>query len=172
MGEVRDLLPPFSWVGDSAVIGGVARQNPLAGGGWNGLTALGTAAITIAVTLALGTYAVIAVRSGRVDLAVVRSLGFSRRQFQLSMALEKVMIALLGIGAGAALGIWLSRWVLGFLDVTVTGQDVVPPMIVTSHAGLIGLVLAALGAAVFGAIILSVAYARRLDAPEILRTGM
>ena len=172
MEEVREVLPPFSWVGDSAVIGGIARQNPLAGGGWNGLTALGTAAITIAVTLALGTYAVISVRLGRVDLAVVRSLGFSRRQLQLSMALEKVMVALLGIGAGAALGIWLSRWVLGFLDVTVTGQDVLPPMIITSHAGLIGLVLAALGAAVAAAILLSVAYARRLDAPEILRTGM
>ena len=169
---VRDELPPFSWVGDSAVIGRVARQNPLAGGGWNGLTALGIAAITVAVTLALGTYAVISVRAGRVDLAVVRSLGFSRRQFQLSMALEKVMAALLGIGAGAALGIWLSRWVLGFLDVTVSGRDVVPPMIVTSHAGLIGLVVAALGAAVGGAILLSVMYARRLDPPEILRTGM
>ena len=34
------------------------------------------------------------------------------------------------------------------------------------------LVLAALGAAVAAAILLSVAYARRLDAPEILRTGM
>ena len=172
MGEIRDQLPPFSWVGDSAVIGRVARQNPLAGGGWNGLTVLGTAAITVAVTLALGIYAVASVRSGRVDLAVVRSLGFSRGQFQLSMALEKVMVAFLGIGAGAALGIWLSRWVLGFLDMTVTGHDVVPPMIVTSHQGLIVLVVAALGAAVGGAILLSVMSARRLDPPEILRTGI
>ena len=150
----------------------VARQNPLAGGGWNGLTILGITAITVAVILALGTYAVISVRSGRVDLAVVRALGFSRVQFLLSMALEKVMVAVLGIGAGIATGVWLSRWVLGFLDVTVTGNDVVPPMIVTSHQWLIALVLVALVAAVGVAILLSVVSARRLDAPEILRTGM
>ena len=172
MEAVREQLPRFSSVGDSAVVRRVARQNPLAGGGWNGLTILGIAAITVAVTLALGTYAVISVRSGRVDLAVARSLGFSRVQFQLSMALEKVMVAFLGIGAGVALGIWLSRWVLGFLDVTVTGHDVIPPMIVTSHQGLIALVVVALVAAVGGAILLSVLSARRLDPPEILRTGM
>ena len=66
----------------------------------------------------------------------------------------------------------MSRWVLGFLDVTVTGNDVVPPMIVTSHQWLIALVLVALVAAVGVAILLSVVSARRLDAPEILRTGM
>ena len=172
MDAIREQLPPFSSVGDSAVVARVARQNPLAGGGWNGLTILGITAITVAVILALGTYAVISVRSGRVDLAVVRALGFSRVQFLLSMALEKVMVAVLGIGAGIATGVWLSRWVLGFLDVTVTGNDVVPPMIVTSHQWLIALVLVALVAAVGVAILLSVVSARRLDAPEILRTGM
>ena len=172
MDAIREQLPPFSLIGDSAVVARVARQNPLAGGGWNGLTILGITAITVAVILALGTYAVISVRSGRVDLAVVRSLGLSRVQFLLSMALEKVMVAVLGIGAGIAAGVWLSRWVLGFLDVTVTGNDVVPPMIVTSHQGLIALVVAALVAAVGVAILLSVLSARRLDTPEILRTGM
>ena len=172
MAQVREQLPLFSWVGDSAVIGRIARQNPLAGGGWNGLTILGIAAITVAVTLALGAYAVISVRSGRVDLAVARALGFSSGQFRLSLALEKITVAFLGIGVGAALGVWLSRWVLGFLDVTATGHDVIPPMIVTSHQGIIGLVVAALAAAVGGAILLSVASARRLDPPEILRTGM
>ena len=169
---IRSQLPTSTYIQDSETVGSQAQRNPLAGGGWNGLTVLGIVAITVAVILALGTYAVISVQSGRVDLAVVRTLGFSRTQFLLSLGLEKVMVAVMGIGAGIVAGVWLSRWVLGFLDVTSTGQDVLPPLVVTSHQGLIALVLIALAAAVGAALFMSILSARKLNAPEILRTGL
>ena len=98
-----------------------ARRNPLAGGGWDGLTILGMTAITVAALLALAIHAVVAVRSGRVDLTVAQTLGLSRRQLALSLALERTIVAVIGLVAGSFMGIWLGRWTLGFLDITGRG---------------------------------------------------
>jgi hypothetical protein len=168
---LRRQLPSYSFIQDSQAVGSLAQRDPLAGGGWNSLTIMSTVAITIAVVLALGTYAVFSVYAARVDLAVARSLGFSRTQFLLSTALEKTVVAAVGIAAGVIAGTWLARWVLGFLDVTETGDEVVPPMVVASHHGLEALVVVALVAAVGGAIFVSVLSARRLNGPDVLRTG-
>ena len=90
-------------------------------GGWNGLTLLGMAAITVAVLLTLALHGVAEVRTGRVDLTVAQTLGFSRLQLTASLALERVVVAVLGIGVGAGVGLWMGRWVLGFLDITPRG---------------------------------------------------
>ena len=56
--------------------------------------------MTIAVVLALGTYAIGSVRLGRVDLTVIRVIGLSRGQLFMSLALERTVVAVLGIAAG------------------------------------------------------------------------
>ena len=149
----------------------LAQRKPLAGGGWNGLTILSMSAITVAVVLALSTFAAVSIQMGRVDLTVVRALGLSRLQLLLSLALERVIVATLGIAAGSAIGIWLGRWVLGKLDITTGGQDVIPPMLVTVHDGLMALVLVELVLAVVAAVIFAAVSARRLRTADILRVG-
>ena len=148
-----------------------AQRNPLAGGVWNGLTILSVSAITIAVVLALVTYTAVSINLGRVDLTVARALGFSGRQILLSLALERFVVAALGIAAGTAIGIWLSRWVLGFLDITATGKDVLPPMVVTVHSGLLTLAFVDLAVALAVTILVAILSARRLRASDILRVG-
>ncbi len=169
--SVKERLPIFALVRDRDAAVDLAQRDPLSGGGWNGLTILSISALTVVVVLALGTYAAVLVYTGRVDLTVVRALGLTGRQLLLSLTLERVVVAVLGIAAGSAIGIWLGRWVLGFLDITSTGHPVVPPMIVTVNASLIALVIVDLVAAIAVAILFASLSASRLRASDILRTG-
>ncbi len=162
-------VPGHVSVGDRKAMVSLVERDPLAGGGWNGLTILAMAAITIAVTLTLAIHGLVAVRSGRVDLTVARALGFSNFQVFGALALERLLIAALGIGVGSGLGVWLGRWVLGFLDVTIAGRGVIPPMIIGLEGWLVGLVLACLGAAAVLSLVLAALWARGLKAADVLR---
>ncbi|MEK7814980.1 MAG: FtsX-like permease family protein, partial [Chloroflexota bacterium] len=168
---MRERLPDLVSVQDRATQVDLAQRNPLAGGGWNSLTLLGVIALTGAVVLALSIHAAVSVHIGRVDLTVARALGFSQRQLFLSLALERAVLAVLGVAAGSAIGIGLGRWVLGFLDLTASGRPVIPPMTPTLHGWLVALVLVNLLVAALLAILLATLAARRLRAPDILRAG-
>ncbi len=149
----------------------LARRNPLAGGGWDGLTMLSLAALTVAASVALGAHSVVSIQAGRIDLTLSEALGLTRMEVLLSQVFERVIVAGIGAAIGSVVGLWLGRWVLGFLNVTSDGSPVVPPMIVTTSAGLTGLVFACLAAALVTAILATLASLRRLKAPDVLRTG-
>jgi hypothetical protein len=168
---LKDQLPGFARIRDRDVAVDLASRDPLAGGGWNGLTVLSIIALTLAVVLALGTHAVVAVRNGRVDLTVARVLGFSKWQMLLSLTLERVVVTLLGLAVGSVLGYLLSRWVLGFLDTTPGGRPIIPPVVFTPQAWIIALTLLCLIVAALLAIAFASLAASRLRASDILRTG-
>ena len=164
-------LPGVASVQDRDVEVELAQRNPLAGGGWNGLTILSMSVLTMAVAVALGTYSAISVQTGRIDLTISGALGLSRVEVLLSLVLERFVAAVIGIAVGSAVGVWLSRWVLGFLDVTVDGSPVIPPMILTTNDGLMALVYLDLAAALAIAVLVTMLSIRKLNAPDILRTG-
>jgi len=169
--SLRDRVRGFVTIQERDRLVEVAGRNPLAGGGWNGLTILALSAITVAVVLTLAIHGIVAVHTGRVDLTVARAIGFSNVQLFLSLALERALVAALGIGAGAGIGLWLGRWVLGFLDITSGGQPVIPPMNINLQGWLVALVLASLVGATVFSLLLTALWVRRLKAPEVLRNG-
>ena len=146
-----------------------AERDPLAGGGWNGLTLLGLGALTLVVTLALATHALVAIQGARVELTVTRALGFSRNQLVSLLALERVLVAAVGLVAGAAIGYYLGRWTLGYLGLTPGGLPIVPPMTLTVQGWLIGLVLANLVIATALATVMAAVAVGRLRPSDILR---
>ncbi|MDA0988544.1 MAG: ABC transporter permease [Chloroflexi bacterium] len=164
-------LPGVASVQDRDAEVELAQRNPLAGGGWNGLTILSMSVLTMAVAVALGTYSAISVQTGRIDLTISGALGLSRVEVLLSLVLERFVVAVIGIGVGSAVGVWLSRWVLGFLDVTIDGSPVIPPMILTTNGGLMALVYIDLAAALAISVLVTMLSIRKLNAPDILRTG-
>jgi hypothetical protein len=170
IGDLKADLQPSAQIRDRDLAVDTAQRNPLAGGGWNGLTILSIAALSMAVVLALGTHAVVSVVDGRVDLTVARSLGLSKMQVLLSLVLERSVIAVLGIITGSVVGYLLSRWVLNFLDTTASGRDIVPPVVFTADIGIIILTFACLIAAAVLAVAVAVVFARRLRPSDILRT--
>ena len=125
----------------------------------------------MAAAVALGAYSAVSVQAGRIDLTISRALGLSRTEALLSLIVERFMVAVMGGAIGVGVGAWLSRWVLGFLDVTIDGTTVVPPMLLTTHGGLMALALLCLAAALASGILVTVAAARKLNAPDTLRTG-
>ena len=168
---IEHLPSFFVLVQDRSAKVELAERNPLAGGGWNGLTILALTTITVSVVLTLAIHGLVAVRTGRVDLTVARALGFSNFQLFLALALERVLVAALGIGIGSVVGIWLGRWVLGFLDITSRGQPVIPPMLIDVQGWLVGVVLACLVGATLLSLVLAALWARRLKVAEVLRAG-
>ena len=169
--SLQDRLPRSGRVQDGVALVEGVQLSPLAGGGWNGLTILGVSALTVAVVLALGTWSAVSVQGSRVDFTVARALGLSGRQLVFSLALERIVVAVLGVAAGVALGLWLGQWVLGFLDTTAGGALVLPPMVVIHSPWLMALVFANLAAALAVGIVLGGVAARRLKAFDILRVG-
>jgi hypothetical protein len=169
--DLAELFPGFVSVQDRDALAERTRRDPLAGGGWNGLTILGLSAVTVAVVLTLAMHAAVAIHTSRVDLTVARALGFSKAQIFLSLGLEWLLVAVLGLAAGGAIGLGLGRWVLGSLNVTASGRPVIPPMEVSVQGWLAALVFAGLAAASLLSLLFATLWARRLRVPDILRSG-
>ncbi len=169
--SMRDVLPAIVFIQDRAAKEDQARRNPLAGGGWNGLTVLGMSAIAVAVVLALIIHAVVSVHTGRLDLSVAWALGLSKVQIFFALALDSLIVTVPGLAAGTALGIWPGRWLLGALNPTERGEPLVPPMVPTMHDWLLILILGGLVAAAILGLGFAAVFARRLRLPEILRAG-
>ena len=169
--SAREATSVSATIRDRARLVDQARRNPLAGGGWDGLTWLSLAALVLAATLALSVHALAAVRAGRVELIVARALGFSRRQMAAALLLERLLIAVVGLPAGAILGVLLSRWTLGLLGQTAAGRPLVPPMALTLQEGIIAAALISLLAAVLLSMGLAAGAALRLRPADILRGG-
>ena len=170
--DIPSVIPGLVSVRDAEVVAGLAERNPLAGGGWNGLTIFSMVAIGIAVLLTLTVHALVSVKTGRMDLAVVRVLGFSRRQFLLSLATERLIIAALAIAAGAAMGYWPGLQVLELVDLTPQGNAPVPPLLPSVQGWLMTGVLAGLMAGVVLSVGFAVVAASRLNTSEVLRGGV
>ncbi len=172
LAAVGELVPGLVSVKDSATIASLAERNPLAGGGWNGLTIFSMVAIGIAVVLTLTVHALVSIHMGRMDLAVARVLGFSRRQFFLSLATERLIIAVLAIAAGAAMGYWPGLEMLELVDLTPQGNDPIPPLMPSVQGWLMAGVLAGLLAASALSVAFAVVASRRLNTAEVLRGGI
>jgi len=148
-----------------------AEQNPLTGGGWDGLTVFSMAAIGIAILLTLTVHALVSIRMGRMDLAVARVLGFSHRQLFLSLATERLIVAVFAIAAGAAMGYWPGLEVLELVDLTPQGDTAVPPLVPSVRGWLMAGVLFGLTAASVLSVAFATVTAQRLNTAEVLREG-
>ncbi len=170
--ELAAKLPSFAYVTSRRAAADRASINPLAGGGWDGLTGLSMAGIGLAVVTVLLLHSASSVRAGRVDTAVARALGMSSRQLLLSLAAERWLMAGVAIAAGAAIGYWPGLELVQLLDLTQTGAESVPPMIPQIHVVLLASVLAGLAAAVTASVVVGALLALRLSPVDVLREGV
>ncbi len=164
-------LPELASAIDRAGVAERASRNPLAGGGWNGLTGLSMGAVGIAVGIASLLYSVAAARAARVDTAVALVLGLSTKQLLLTLIAEKWLMAGAAILAGAAIGYWPGLELIQMLELTSGGSTSVPPLVPQVHELLLALVLAGLTVAVMGSALYSAVLARRDRPAEVLRMG-
>ncbi|MYA19132.1 MAG: FtsX-like permease family protein [Chloroflexi bacterium] len=105
--------------------------------------AMGAALLGFVVSLA------ITLRARTVEVAVLRSLGASRRELLRAFVFEWGVVLLFGALIGVLLGRWISQLMLQFLEVTEAGTPVVPEFSVQTEWSLlsIGVALLILAAA-------------------------
>ena len=166
---IRDVGYRLSFLRDRAEAVDLATRNPLAGGAWDALTGIGLAALALAVGLALCAHAAVAVRAQRVDLSVSAALGVPRWQRFAGLALERVIIAALGIVVGGLAGWALARWTLGELAGSAAGGSVTPPIVFIAQGPWLAATFVCLAIAAAAAIALAGAAAGRLRPTEALR---
>ena len=83
-----------------------------------------------------------------------------------------MIVAVLAIAAGAALGYWPGLEILELVDLTPQGDAPVPPLLPSIKGWLMTGVLAGLLAASVLAVGFAVVAARRLNPAEVLRGGV
>ena len=101
--------------------------------------------------------------------AVARALGFSRRQIFLSLATERLIVAVLAIAAGAAMGYWPGLQVLELVDLTPQGNAPVPPLAPSVQVWLMTVVLSGIVRSTVRSIVTSSAAESLVAVPRIWR---
>jgi ABC-type lipoprotein release transport system permease subunit len=108
----------------------------------------GVAAGTV---VALGLTLIASVRRRRRDLALLKTLGFTRRQLAATIAWQSTVVALVGLVIGVPLGIAAGRWLwILFARQLSAVADPVIPAVSVALAALAALILANLVAALPG----------------------
>lgn len=167
--EILDVGYRLSYLRDRIDAVDLATRNPLAGGAWDALTGIGLSALALAVGLALCAHGAVAVREQRVDLSVGAALGTPRWQRFAGLALERVIIAVLGIITGGLAGWALAQWALSELAGNAAGGTVTPPIVFVAQGPWLAATFICLAAAATAAIALAGTVAGRLRPAEALR---
>ncbi len=166
---IRDVGYRLSYLRDRDSAVDLATRNPLAGGAWDALTAIGLASLALAVGLALCAHAAVAVREQRIDLSVGAALGVPRWQRLAGLAMERAIIGVLGSIIGGLAGWALARWTLGELAGNASGGAVTPPIIFIAQGPWLAATFLCLAIAAAAAMVLAGAVASKLRPPEVLR---
>jgi ABC-type antimicrobial peptide transport system permease subunit len=63
------------------------------------------------------------------EFAILRTMGFSSRQILALVTFEQCFVIFAGILAGTLLGFPLGRLMIGYMGITESGADVLPPLV-------------------------------------------
>ena len=159
----------LSTVRDGEARARAAEEDPLGGGAWAGLAALVVASLSAVALLGFVLYAALAFVRTRVEVSVLRAVGFTRSQAALVLGVEGATVAAIGIGVGVAVASWLGSWLLDYLALTVGGRTQLPPLLLTSDAALTAVAAVGSVAAPVLATLLVLVLTGRLRVAETLR---
>ncbi|MBM3947082.1 MAG: FtsX-like permease family protein, partial [SAR202 cluster bacterium] len=137
--------------------------------GWKSLVLLGLIALVGAAVLGFVLFAALSVRTGRVELAVLETIGFSRANVFFLVALEFAVVGIIGLVSGAAIGLWVGRWVLSYLATQGLTQASLPPVAMSVDGTLSGLTVAGAVSAALLAALFALFAVWRVRASTVLR---
>ncbi len=148
-----------------------ARNDPLVAAGWGGILLLAFLGVVLVSALGFIVYAYLSALGRQLEFAVLRTLGFSRRQIIGLICLEQVFVIGSGMGIGTILGLQLSRVMMPFLQLTEMGQKVLPPFVPVVDWLTIGTAYLVLAVAFVVTISLVIVYFSRVAIHRALRIG-
>lgn len=105
------------------------EANPLIAAGGSGILFVSFAVLLLLVTVALLVSLWVAIKRRRAEFAVLRAMGLARSQVLAQLVCEYSVVAIVGLGAGAYVGLVVGGQMLGFLNVTEQGNRVEPDFV-------------------------------------------
>ena len=105
------------------------RLDPLVTAGWKAMVLLSLAIIVFTAGLGYVTYLLSFAANRRSEMGFLQSLGLSGRQMSGLLALEHLVIVVIGLGLGSWAGLEMGRRMVSSVAVTEKGDAVVPPFI-------------------------------------------
>src|SRR5205085_2169634 len=105
------------------------------------------------------------------EFAVLRTMGFSRRQIATVVGFEQLFVIGLGMSAGSLMGLRLGRLMIKYAGLTETGSAVVPPMFLHVSWTTAGAAIFVLGSVFLVTIGIVVLLYSRLALHRVLRIG-
>jgi len=147
------------------------KKDPLLAAGWEGILFLSFGAVLVLSAMGFLIYSYLTAQRRMLEFAVLRTMGFSRRQIATLVGFEQLFVIGIGIAAGALLGLRLGRLMIRYTGVTETGASVLPPMVLEVSWITAATALAVLGCVFVVTIGIVVLLYSRLALHRVLRIG-
>ena len=113
---------------DGVAIRAAADDDPLTVAGWKGLLLIAFLAVLILSTLGFLVTSIFAAETRQLEVATLRTLGLSVRQLLATVSFEQLFVVVVAMGLGTVVGLRLGVLMLGFLNLTETGEAALPPL--------------------------------------------
>ena len=147
------------------------ESDPLVAAGWEGILFISFAAILLLSAIGFLIYSYLTAQRRTLEFAVLRTMGFSKKQIAVVVAFEQFFVIGLGMVAGTLMGMRLGSLMIRYMGLTETGDEVLPPLQLEINWLTIGsawIVLAAVFLVTIAAVVLLYS---RLALHRVLRIG-
>ena len=104
-----------------------AKEDPLIAAGWAGILGISFATVLMLSAIGFVLYSYLTAQQRALEFAILRTLGFSRVQVFLVVALEYAVIVVAGMGLGTVVGLQVGRRMMDVFAVSEAGSAVLPP---------------------------------------------
>jgi ABC-type antimicrobial peptide transport system permease subunit len=165
---------------DSSISGGISsfdeiqeaqQKDPLVAAGWEGILFISFAAILLLSAIGFLIYSYLTAQRRTLEFAVLRTMGFSKRQIATVVGFEQVFVIGLGMIAGTLMGMRLGSLMIRYMGLTETGDQVLPPMQLQINWLTVGTAWLVLGLVFLVTIAAVVLLYSRLALHRVLRIG-
>lgn len=103
--------------------------DPLVAASWEGILFLSLVTVLLLTALGFIVSSYLNAQTRALEFAILRTMGFSSRQILAMVTFEQCFIILAGVLAGTLLGFPLGRLMIGYMGITESGADVLPPLV-------------------------------------------
>lgn len=114
---------------ERAAIRAAQAADPLVAASWEGILFLSFGAVLVLTGLGFAVHAVMAAKARALEFAILRTMGYSSRQVLGLVSFEQAFVVAAGVVVGTFLGFPLGRLMIGYLGITETGAEPIPPLV-------------------------------------------
>jgi hypothetical protein len=147
------------------------ERDPLVAAGWEGILFISFAAILLLSALGFLIYSYLSAQRRNLEFAILRTMGFTRRQIATVVGFEQVFVIGMGMLAGTLMGLYLGTLMIRYTGLTETGEEVLPPMLLHVSWLTVGTAWSVLGLAFLVTTGIVVLLYSRLALHRVLRIG-